>query len=86
MHCGTPAVTFIISGCGVNRMSLNGETCIEVPNGDDKAYAETIDTLLGDDELREKYRENARKRVMKTLPFRKWWRSRKNAIGKLNVS
>lgn len=56
MHCGTPAVTFIISGCGVNRMSLNGETCIEVPNGDDKAYAETIDTLLGDDELREMYR------------------------------
>lgn len=49
---GTPAVTFIISGCGVNRMSLNGET------------------LLGDDELREKYRENARKRVMEnfTIP------------------
>ena len=70
MHCGTPAVIFIISGCGVNRMSLNGETCIEVPNGDDKAYAETIDTLLGDDELREEYRENARKRVIEnfTIP------------------
>ena len=70
MHCGTPAVTFIISGCGVNRMSLNGETGIEVPNGDDKAYAEAIDTLLDDDELRGKYGENARKRVMEnfTIP------------------
>lgn len=70
MHCGTLAVTFIISDCGVNRMSLNGETCIEVPNGDDKAYAETIDTLLGDGKLREKYGKNARKRVMEnfTIP------------------
>lgn len=71
MHCGTPAVTFIISDCGVNRMSLNGETCIEVPNGDDKAYAEAIDTLLDDDELRGKYGENARKRVMENFPIPK---------------
>lgn len=70
MYCGTPAVTFTIPGSGVNWVSLNGETGIEVPNGDDKAYAEAIDTLLGDDELREKYGENARKRVMEnfTIP------------------
>ena len=48
----------------MNRVSLNGETGIEVPNGNDKAYAEAIDTLLGNDDLREKYGENARKRVM----------------------
>ena len=54
----------------MNRVSLNGETGIEVPNGNDKAYAEAIDTLLGDDDLREKYGENARKRVMEnfTIP------------------
>lgn len=70
MYCGTPAVTFTIPGSGVNWVSLNGETGIEVPNGDDKAYAEAIDTLLGDDELREKYGENARKRVKEnfTIP------------------
>ena len=70
MYCGTPAVTFTIPGSGVNWVSLNGETGIEVPNGDDKAYAEAIDTLLDDDELRGKYGENARKRVMEnfTIP------------------
>lgn len=35
-----------------------------------RPYAEAIDTLLGDDELREKYGENARKRVKEnfTIP------------------
>ena len=70
MYCGTPAVTFTIPGSGVNWVSLNGETGIEVPNGDDKAYAKAIDTLLGDDELRMRYAENARKRVKEnfTIP------------------
>ena len=63
MYCGTPAVTFTIPGSGVNWVSQNGETGIEVPNGDDEAYAKAIDTLLGDDELRERYGENGRKRV-----------------------
>ena len=54
----------------MNWVSQNGETGIEVPNGDDKAYAEAIDTLLGDDELRGKYGENARKRIKEnfTIP------------------
>lgn len=39
MYCGIPAVTFTIPGSGVNWVSQNGETGIEVPNGDDKAYA-----------------------------------------------
>ena len=47
MYCGTPAVTFTIPGSGVNWVPPNGETGIEVPNGDDKAYAKAIDTLLG---------------------------------------
>ena len=43
---------------------------VSKPNSDDKAYAETIDTLLGDNELMEKYRENARKREIEnfTIP------------------
>ena len=63
MYCGTPAVTFTIPGSGVNWVSLNGETGIEMPNGDDKAYAEAIDKLIGDKELSKRYAENGMKRV-----------------------
>lgn len=63
MYCGTPAVTFTIPGSGVNWVSLNGETGIEVPNGDDKAYAEAIDKLISDKELSKRYAENGMKRV-----------------------
>ena len=63
MYCGTPAVTFTIPGSGVNWVSLNGETGLEVPNGDDKAYAEAIDKLIGDKELSKRYAENGMKRV-----------------------
>ena len=63
MYCGTPAVTFTIPGSGVNWVSLNGETGIEVPNGDDKAFAEAIDKLIDDKELSKRYAENGMKRV-----------------------
>lgn len=63
MYCKTPAVTFTIEGSGVNWVSLNGETGIEVPNGDVDAYAKAIDTLLENDELRKKYSDSAHKRV-----------------------
>lgn len=63
MYCGTPAVTFTIPGRGVNWVSLNGETGIEVPNGDDEAYAKAIDSFLGDKELSKRYAENGMKRV-----------------------
>ena len=59
----TPVVTFTIPGSGVNWVSLNGETDIDVPNGDDRSYAHAIDTLLGDDELRDRCGKNGRKRV-----------------------
>ena len=63
MYCGTPAVTFTIPGSGVNWVSLNGETGIEVSNGDDKAFAEAIDKLIDDKELSKRYAENGMKRV-----------------------
>ena len=67
MYCGTPAVTFTIP----NWVSLNGEAGIEVPNGDDETYAKAIDTLLGDDYLRMRYAENARKRVKENFTISK---------------
>ena len=63
MYCGTPAVTFTIPGSGVNWVSQNGETGIEVPNGDDKAFAEAIDKLIGDKEFSKRCAENGMKRV-----------------------
>lgn len=45
------------------RLVLIGKYLLSMPNGDDVAYAQAIDTLLGDDELRMRYAENARKRV-----------------------
>ena len=41
-----------------------------MPNGDDKAFAEAIDTLLGNAALRREYAENGMKRVREnfTIP------------------
>lgn len=63
MYCYTPAVTFTIEGSGVNWVSLNGETGIEVPNGDVIAYASAIDTLLENDALANQYANAAHERV-----------------------
>ena len=64
MYCYTPAVTFTIDGSGVNWVSLNGITGIEVPNCDVAAYAKAVDTLLSDDELAKQYAEAAHRRAV----------------------
>ncbi len=63
MFCQTPAVTFTIPGSGVNWVSINGKTCIEVPNADNRAYAEAIDKLLNDESLNLKLAEAGYNRV-----------------------
>jgi len=70
MYCGTPAVTFTIPGSGVNWVSPNGKTGIEVPNGDDEAYAESVDKLIEDKELNKKYGVAGHQRVVEnfTIP------------------
>lgn len=64
MYFGKPAVTFTIPGSGVNYVNLNGITGIECPNCDSHAYAEALKTLCEDDNLRKKYGDNARKRII----------------------
>lgn len=64
MYYGKPAVTFTIPGSGVNYVCLNGEDGIEVSNRDVKAYAQALKKLANNPELRKKYGENSRKRVM----------------------
>lgn len=56
-------VTFTIEGSGVNEVSLNGVTGIEVENRNAEKFAEALDTLLSDTELRLKYARAAKERV-----------------------
>lgn len=60
---GKPAVTFTIEGSGVNYVSLNGVTGIEVENANSKKYAEAIRTLAADEGLRAQYGGAAKARV-----------------------
>ena len=69
MYFGKPAVTFTIPGSGVNYVNLNGETGIECPNCDSKAYAEALKKLADDPELRKQLGDNARKRVIENFTF-----------------
>lgn len=65
MYCGSVPVTFTIEGSGVNWVSVNGETGIEVPLGDVKAYAEAIDRLLTDRDLYMKYATAGKDRIVR---------------------
>jgi glycosyltransferase involved in cell wall biosynthesis len=65
MYCGLPAVTFTIPNSGVNWVSINGETGLEVANGNVQALADAINKLLPDYSLREKLGNNAFLRIQK---------------------
>lgn len=70
MWCGTPAVTFSIPGSGVNWINLNGETGIEVDNGNILQFAAAIDHLLAHDDMRREYGRNARRRVEENMTLK----------------
>jgi len=63
MYCGCVPVVFHLEGSGVNWVSVNNETGMEVPLGDCRAFAQAIDRLLTDEPLRERYAEAGRQRV-----------------------
>lgn len=69
MYFGLPSVTFTIEGSGVNYVSLNRETGLEVANRDVFAYSEAIKLLAKDDELRTKYGKAALLRVKENFLF-----------------
>lgn len=64
MYFEKPSVTFTIPGSGVNYVNLDGVTGIECANGDSAAYAEALQKLAMDPELRETYGRAAKKRVL----------------------
>lgn len=63
MYCKVPAITFTIEGSGVNWVSINNETGLEVANKNVVEYAKAIDSLLRDNDLREQMSQNAHLRV-----------------------
>lgn len=72
MAFGKPAVTFTIEGSGVNFVSLNKVTGIEVENGNVEEYAGAIVKLAEDDALRGEYGKAARRRVEENFTFAKF--------------
>jgi rhamnosyl/mannosyltransferase len=64
MYFGKPAITFTIPGSGENYVNLNGVTGIECSCRDSRAYAEALDLLAQNKELRSAYGINAHKRIV----------------------
>lgn len=73
MYCKAVPVCFTILGAGVNWVSINNETGIEVKNRDAEAFGRAISLLLSDEKLCNKMAENARQRVVNTFTM--------NAVG-----
>lgn len=71
MYCGAVPVTFNIPGSGVNWVSLNGVTGLEVANLDVDAYASAVNRLLTDEELRKTMAGNGRLRVVENFSVNK---------------
>ena len=63
MYYKKPAVTFTIPGSGVNYVSLNGVTGIEVENRNIEKYADAMRTLAQSENLRLKYGKAGKERV-----------------------
>lgn len=63
MYFGKPAITYTIDGSGVNYVSVNRKTGIEVKNGDVEEYAIALKKLAADDELRLRLGRAAKERV-----------------------
>lgn len=63
MYFGKPAITYSIPGSGVNYVNLANVTGIEVENCNYKEYANAIEKIAKDCDLRKKYSEAAKQRV-----------------------
>lgn len=64
MYYEKPVITFHINGSGVNFVNIDGETGIECPNSDSDAYAEALEKLACDENLRKQMGKAGRQRVM----------------------
>jgi glycosyltransferase involved in cell wall biosynthesis len=75
MYFSLPSITYTIPGSGVNYVSLNGETGLEVPNRDVEAYANAIKELSADKDKRKQFGEKAFNRVIEKFLFNQFKKS-----------
>ncbi len=80
MYFEKPAVTFTIPGSGVNYVSINGETGIEVENCNVEAYANALTKLADEENLRKQLAVNAKKRVEQNFTYEIFESNIKNLI------
>ncbi len=85
MYYGKPAVTFTIAGSGVNYVSLNNVTGLEVENSNPQAFADAIKKLAEDKELSKKYGEAASKRVKENFLFSNFAQNIDNLVKDVTV-
>lgn len=67
MYYGKPAITFTIPGSGVNYVNLDKVTGIECANKNVTEYAASIVKLINNEDLRTKYGNAARKRILENF-------------------
>lgn len=84
MSYAKPAVTFTIPGSGVNYVSLNGVTGIEVENGNVNEYARAINLIATDAALREKLGAAAAERVKELFTYEKFADNINDLVNKIN--
>lgn len=69
MYYKKPAITFNIPGSGVNYVSINNVTGLEVANANVNEYAKAIDKLAECKKMRLEYGENGHNRVVNMFSF-----------------
>lgn len=83
MYYAKPVVTFNIPGSGVNYVSIDGKTGIEVENRNSKKFAEAMIKLASDEKLRKELGDNGRERVMNMMLLSQFNENIRNVIGGL---
>lgn len=83
MYFGKPGLTFTVSGSGINWVCINGQTGLEAPNRDVKAYAENINRLFSDPNLYSRLSKGAYERAHEFFSLEAFDKSVKNIYQEL---
>lgn len=72
MYCYTPPVSFVIPASGVNYVSINNETGFVVENSNPQLFADAINRLVNDDEIRKVMGGKGHNRVINNFSIDKY--------------
>lgn len=82
LYMGLPAVCFNIEGSGVPWVNQDNFTGFNVENGNISKFAEAVNILMNDNELRNKFSQNAKLWVKENFMFEKFSNDMKKMYGK----